>query len=523
MSAPASERLRLMHDGLINNVGLIISGLVSLILVPVLLTGLGDEAYGLLISAVILEGILGGFDFGLGATVTKEVAGGLSDKNREATLRLVRAATSAQVMIAAAGAVMMVLSGFLLRNRLHLSLLLRGLALPTFGLAGLSLVGSRLMAFSTDLLGGLRRFDLVNAEISLGVMLRAAGVVILLRAGFGLLAIAGWCAFAVVVTAFFGFVLIARVEPRVRFAMSSSVLKVLIPHARFGLGSQIASALSNVIWSGPPLIIGILAGSSPEALFYVGQKFPVALSGISSRIAAVFFPAASEQRRSGNLAWTRDILDVGVRWIVVIVLPAAIVLVIVARVLLKVWVGHAEPGTIMVLRLTVLAVILDAVGQGALNLLWGRGAIRSVLRALGLAAVVAIVLTFVLFKVLGLPGAAAALVAAMAVGTGVVLREAARVAKLEGRNPLFGAIEGLLPAGLACAASAAAVRLFPLRFGWVMVFGASFAGGTAFLSVLYFAGCRFEERRLFEDVLGAASALVVRPFRAAGRAFGTGR
>jgi O-antigen/teichoic acid export membrane protein len=512
-----------MRDGLINNVGLIVSGLVSLVLVPFLLNGLGEEAYGLWVSALLLEGILNSFDFGLGATVTKEVAAGLSQGYNETTQRLVRAATSAQVIIAVAGGVLLGLFGFPLRSSLQLSASLRGLALPTFFIAGLGFVGGRLMTFTCDLLGGLRRFDLVNLVVSFGVILRAAGVILLLRKGFGLLAVAGWYTFAVFATAFFGFLLIARIEPWLRFGLSSSVWKVLAPHANFGLGSQIATGLSNLTWSGPPLIIGVLAGTSAEALFYVGQKFPVALSGVTSRVAGVLFPAASEQERTGNLAGTRDILDVGTRWLAVVVLPIAIVLAIVAPALLRAWLGHAEPEAILVLRLTVAAVVLDALGEGAFNLLWGRGAIRRVLKVQAVAATVATVLTVFLLKILGLSGAAMALGVAMAAGTAMILAEAARECRLQAGGTLFGALRGLFPAAAASAAAVMAVHWLPIARDWAQVAASSFVGGVVFLAVLYGYGSRPEERVLLAELVGSVPSFATQPLRAVARAWRFGK
>jgi len=511
-----------MRDGLINNVGLLVSGLVSLVLVPILLAGLGGQAYGLWISAQVLDGILGSLDFGLGPTVTKEVAGSISTGLSEATIRLVRSAATAQLLLGAASGSVLVLFALPLGLGLKLPPNVQTLTLPVFILAGVGFLGARMSSFAGDLLAGLRRFDLANLVVSFGAVVRACGMVLLLEAGYGLLAVAGWYAAAAFASAFFGFALVARLEPRLRFGLSSAIWKGLAPHARFGFGSQMVTAFSNLAWSGPPLLVGLMAGSSAEALYYVAQKFPIALSGIGSRVAGALFPAASEHERTGNLAGTRDILEVGTRWVAVVVFPIAIVLAIIAPVLLKSWVGHAEPETVLVFRLTAGAVAFDAVGQGALNLLWGRGAMRAVLKFEAVVAATVIGLTVVLLKRFGMPGAAVALVAAAAVGMAVVLYEAARVSNVRVAGPLVRAMDGLFIPGLACALATAAVRGIPLGNGWTRVLAASSAGGAVFLGVLWLAGSRAEERRLFEETLGAAGALVGRSFRAAGRVLGTG-
>jgi nodulation protein S (NodS)/putative polysaccharide biosynthesis protein len=153
------------------------------------------------------------------------------------------------------------------------------------------------------------------------------------------------------------------------------------------------------------------------------------------------------------------------------------------------------------MRLTVAAVVFDAAGQGALTMLWGRGAIRTLLRVQGVIAVVTIGLTVALIKPLGLPGAALALAAGTAVGAGLGLSEAAHVCQVSAAGPLRGALKGVLPAALACGFAVAACHLAPFPGGWGLVIVSSLVGGTIFAAVLYALGGPSDERQLLEEAL----------------------
>ena len=78
----ANERVRLMRDGLVNNSGAVVSVVVGIVLVPIMLHGLGTESYSLWIAALAVLGMPAGLDFGLGATVIREVAARGRERHR---------------------------------------------------------------------------------------------------------------------------------------------------------------------------------------------------------------------------------------------------------------------------------------------------------------------------------------------------------------------------------------------------------------------------------------------------------
>lgn len=78
---------------------------------------------------------------------------------------------------------------------------------------------------------------------------------------------------------------------------------------------------------------------------------------------------------------TREILKVGTRWSCGLALPLCFGLWIIAPNLLQAWLGEARPDTVLVLRLTCAAVFAEALGHGAMQVLWAGGAARTVLLA----------------------------------------------------------------------------------------------------------------------------------------------
>jgi O-antigen/teichoic acid export membrane protein len=506
-------RVRLMRDGMINNAGLVVSGVVSLILVPFLLKGLGAEAYGLWIAALVLSGLMGAFDVGLGTSLIREVAATLSTNIRDETTRFVAATGSAYVVIGLVGALLVMILGVPLSAGMHLSSQTRKIAFTVFLLVGLTFAADQLGAFATAILRGLRRFDAVNLISIAGVLLRAAGVIILLRAGAAVVAIAAWHAVIVATVAVAGLMVVSRLEPRFRSRWGLLDWSSLRAHIPFGIASQMVSGLISAVWSAAPLLIGVVLGSAWVVPYHIGQKFPLAVCGLTFRAGEVLFPAASEHERAKNLPGTRAVLDVGTRWIVVLALPICTVLFIVAPTLLRAWIGEAQPDTVMVLRLTTVAVFANALGEGALYWLWGRGAMKTVLTVVGGMAALSFGLTLGLLARLGIVGAAWVLLGVFTLGWLALLRAASQDCGVRMFHVVRAVAQGLLLPFLACAVPALGIAYFARDTGWLAVAGASLVGGCAYAIALYLHGSREEERAIVERPVRVA----VRFLRAFGR------
>ena len=116
-----AERVRLMRDGVFNNASLLISGLLSIVLVPIMLRGLGVESYGLWIAALSVAGTVGLFDFGLGMSVTREVAASLSSAAGSEPAPFVKSAGIIFSLVGIAGGIIIATLGLPLSSGLHLS------------------------------------------------------------------------------------------------------------------------------------------------------------------------------------------------------------------------------------------------------------------------------------------------------------------------------------------------------------------------------------------------------------------
>ncbi len=474
-SLDVDERVRLMGDGIFNSFNILISGLIGFLLVPIMLHGLGIESYGVWIAALSLVGVVGLFDFGLALTVTREVAASLDKSSKTETANFVRAARNTFFLVGVIGAIVIASLGLPLSRDLHLSALSQKTAPGVFVLAGLALFTDRLLASSTSILCGLRRFDLRNSLAVFSAIGRAAGIIVLIRLGIGLTWMMIWQVVSTGAAVWAGQAMIGRIAPEFRTNLGGVEWKFIHPHLIYGLAIQISNFAELILWQTVPLIVGLVLGSAWISTFYVAQKFPIAIAPLIWATASALLPAISQHQHESGMARTREILEVGTRWTMVVALPLCLGLFIAAPQLLQAWVHETRPAPVLVLRLITVAVFVEGLGAASYQLLWGRAEIRKLVMVSIALAASSLGLSLILMRRMGIPGAGWGLLVPMFLASIAYMVIASRICQIGIFSLLWTALNGLLLPTLAFLAMGCGIIHWSPP-GWIGVI-ASCAGG----------------------------------------------
>lgn len=495
-SQDAGERQRLMRDAIANNLSVPVSAIVGILLVPVMLKALGQNDYGLWIVVTSISGIVAAVDFGLYWSVARVVAADPMGKESD-TSDFVRSAANVFLLVGIVGCVMLGGVGFLMRDRLQLPAVEHETAILVFWLVGGALCADRISAFGSAVLNGLRRFELINIITAVASVTWALGVVALLINGGSILAVAGFNLAVAVLKGGGTLWIVTRRVPAFRYRPLFLRWGALRQHMVFAVSSLLIDVLSNITWNIAPVLIGFVSGPAAAVPFYIGQKFPVAVSGMSWRAAEVLFPAASENQN--DPVRSEEVLRVGSRWVLVLALPFAILLIVAAPGLLRAWVGNTPPGTVMVLRILAATVVADAIMVTPLHMLWGRGAVRPILLVYAAQGFGTIILTLALAAIFGVAGAATGMLISIGVSAFVFLVVASREYDLSAWNLAAGAYRGLTLPILACSLSTLSVLYLGDQSRlWVIL--AMAVGGFFYMAVLFGFSGSSEEKRFASDV-----------------------
>jgi O-antigen/teichoic acid export membrane protein len=457
-----AEQLRLGRDGLLNLSVYAVSMLAGMVLVPVLLNGLSREMYGLWIAALALQYSFAFLSGGLGRCVAREIA--MNDVTRPNQFLI--AAGYIYALVGIGGAAIIGLLGLPLASGLHVSTNNIAIAHLTFGIAGLGFLADQVQAYSLEILTGLRRFGIISYLANGSVILRTFGVILLLKTGFSILSIALWHVMVCIATAAFAYILAVSFAPHLRPQKISIRWTEISEQLRFSFAGQMAAAATNVLWRSAPLLLGLLRGAPAIVPYELGSKLPMSVSSISWQAAEVFFPAATEYHSTQKLEHTRQLLIVGTRAVLFVVLPLCVVLFVLAPDLLRIWVGVTSLDAIWTLRLLSTAVLIDSAAATSIQVIWGRGQIKLVSQLAIASAAVAILCGFILIGHLGILGAAAGMLAGVCVSSLGFVLYASRSCRLSSRELWPPALRDFtIPVAL-MAAVLAASRWHNEKVGW---------------------------------------------------------
>lgn len=335
---------RPVRNVLSNWAGFAANALISLVLAPFVVHTLGDSQYGIWVLLASVVGYLGLLDLGVRGAVTRYVASlHAAEKHPEAGL----IASTALSIFLAAGAVAVGVSCVLAAIAPLLFDIpeeLIGVARVVFVLGGLSIAASLVAGVFGGVVVGLQRFDLVNAAgVVLGIA-RAGLIVLMLKLGGGLVALA---AIQLAVSAAQGlanYVLSRRTYPALRIALFAWSRA----HAReimsFGVYSSLLQASAALMLYTDSVVIGAFLPVSAITFFSIGATLTDYVRQVVSGISTTLMPMISSlQARTGKTEAERVLLDAS-RLANLIVLPIIVTFLLRGSAFIGLWMGPSYVG-----------------------------------------------------------------------------------------------------------------------------------------------------------------------------------
>jgi O-antigen/teichoic acid export membrane protein len=495
-----AARVRLMRDGLLNYAGFLVSGLVGIVMVPVMMHALGNELYGVWIAMLSMIALGSIVDLGLGWTITREVAAGTGERSSESA-HLVRAARDGFILVGAGGALVVGLLGVAAARTEHFSPATAQVLAEVFCLGGVIFFAGQMTEFARSLLRGLRRFDLVSLLAAGFAVAWALGVITVIACGGKLLAVATVYAVVAIATAVGAAKLGSAAFPEIGERYQRGEFSVLRGRFSFGVASQAVAILTTVLWEVAPLVIGWMLGPRAIVPYHVGRKFPLAAALIGWSAAGALFPAASESAHHRGSARARETFEVGTRWILAMVAPLCVMFWILAPNLLHAWLGSASPEMVAVMRVMSAVVMADALGEAGLYFLWGCGEVFPVLAVAACELAAHLVLLVWMLGHFGPVGAAWALLIPKIFGSLALVVLTSRWCAIGHREFARNTLAGLLaPLGALVLVLWFGVSIMNPA-GWPGVIAVSTLAAAIYGAVFYRTGARLEERTLIRQAL----------------------
>ncbi len=477
--------------------GAAVNGLVVLLLTPLVIRHLGPGDYGIWVLATAIGSYLGFLNAGSGAAAVRAVATLAGTGRMEETRRAVGSVFRIYLVVGAFACGGLVLISLTALDRFRVPPARQEEARLLLILIALNFLASFPLGVTRSVLAGLHRFQLLNGIEVGAALFRLCATAALLQAGFGLVALGGVQLASSLAGHGARMAALRRIAPEIHLTGGRNWSGLTPGIPVFSALSFGYESLRTLFDSADLLFLGFLAGPAAVGLFGVGVTLASLVSKGLQPISGVLFPMASRMEALGQREQSARLLEVGTRMNLALGLPLVTLLVVEGSGLLRLWVGDGYEASTPVLAVLALANLGVASSMAATTLLFGSGRVGALLRAEGIRYLMNLVLVLVLFRWVGLVGAALATLASiLLVDLALVIRAACRAVGVGMRSFLVRSVAGPLLTGMPVMILMLAWKRFypdPSLPALILRGAACLAGFAALYAV---SGTFREERRL---------------------------
>jgi O-antigen/teichoic acid export membrane protein len=356
----------------INVIGWILPALAAVVSIPVLVRGLGVERFGLLAIAWTTLGYFGLFDLGLGRAVTHAVGTRVGEGRSDEVPGVIRAALGVLIPLGVAGAlVLFAISPWLMTSVFDVPLHLRQDGITSYRILAIAVPFVGAAAVLRGALEARQRFGIVNAiRIPYGVLLFAGPAVALSFSRELLPAIAILVLVRLLLVAALAVVTVGTTTRVAEGGIARRPVRELLSYGGWMTVSNVISPLMNTF---DQFVIGAALGVGFVTLYAGPFELATKLWLVTAAVYPVFF-AAFATTGTRDAARSAHLFDRMLRTMFAALFVPVVVLVGLAPEILGVWLGPEFTGdSARVLQILAIAVFVNTLGQGALNLIQALG------------------------------------------------------------------------------------------------------------------------------------------------------
>ena len=402
----AGIRQRVLLNTAINFTGKSITFATWFVLTPFILERLGTGSYGLwvLVGSVVAYGSL--LDLGVAGTVIKYVAEHHAKGDIASGRTLVATALCLYsilgLAVVALSAAMAVVFPYLFNVPPEQKTTATWLVLIMGAGIGISIPCVTPIA----VLKGLQRFDLSGLISVTGTFLSAAGIVLALQLGGGVLAVAivGLCVTLVMQVP--SILMINRIAPELRFGWRGANRRQVRTVLSFSSPLFVMDVAGRLQTKTDEVVIGGFLPISFVTPYSIARRLSEVAQVLTDQFMKVLMPLASGLHADNDRVRLRSVYITGTRLTLALYLPIGCTLVFFAQPILTVWLGAAYADYAHLVIILILAGLIDTSQWPASSVLQGMARHRPLsLIAVG-TGLANLVLSVALVQSFGLTGVA---------------------------------------------------------------------------------------------------------------------
>ncbi len=334
---------------------LVVGMLLSFVVAPIVVNSLGGVYYGIWTLLQQFTGYLWLFDFGVRESVVKYVAQYDASGDHAELNQVVGTAVTLYALVSVAGLVAASLIALALPYVFNIPPDAVQVARWTAFLTGASVAMSFLFNVYVGVLMGLQRLYVVSQLGMLFGIVRAVAIIVLLKSGFGLIALA-FVSFAMsTVNGWRVYSACRRYAPHLSLRplpLRRGVVSRLLNYGKWVLVSNIGD---KIIFSTDAIVVGIFLPVSTLAYYAIAGTLIHHLRSVVSAAAQVVNPLSSGLQARNEMRSLAMVIQLGTTFAVLLGLPFCVGFITLGERFIALWMGEQYAATSSTV-LTALAV-----------------------------------------------------------------------------------------------------------------------------------------------------------------------
>ena len=387
--------------------GQIILILVNFVTVPLILRFTSQTLYGFWLTTVSILGFLALTDFGIGVPLTRAVAGIADENKKEELNHVISTGFMALCVVSIVFLCIGLILSLFIADWFNIPFADQGRIIPAYLVAVSAAAIALPMSVFSNILNGFQRMAIDNTIRNIVSICGTVVTILLLFAGFGLMAIALSNLFIVFGMSILNYIYARRLFPdlAIRFSLfDKAELKKLL---KFSGYFQVGRIANTVATSADNVVIAGVLGASYVTPYSLTAKLPVLFSiNIASKLPIAVFPAISQMFAEGNFIKLQNVFIKLATLSVRLAVMAASFVFIANQQFISLWVGSGNFGGIVLNSVFIYWILQDTIYRGTTALVYASGDLRNWTVASILEAIFNIVISIILARIMGVVGVA---------------------------------------------------------------------------------------------------------------------
>jgi O-antigen/teichoic acid export membrane protein len=312
--------------------------LVGIFISPYILHHLGDDAFGLWVLIFSITGYYGLFDLGIRSSIVRYVATYSAIRDHAQLNRLISTALFTYGAIGAIAILITLIGSFYVDSIFRISPDFLHTARYLFLIVGSAVALGFPVGIFGGVLEGLQRFYLLNFTSICATLLRALSIVLALRHGYGLLAVAMITVSMPLVSGLVNATVALQILPlclKLKNVERDSLRRI----ATYSSSTFIIIVAARLRFKTDAMVIGTFVSTAAVTYFTVGSRLVDYAGEVVTGLAQVFVPMSSKSDATGDLVGLRRIFVAGNRACALIIFPMAAILIILGKSVIEAWMG----------------------------------------------------------------------------------------------------------------------------------------------------------------------------------------